>query len=588
MNSTTTKTFSQQWLEIVCAQLPGAESAVFMIPEQKSGQLLPLAKWPASLSQYGEFSPVVEYVLKKREKAYFPNSVENDEQLYDLFALPMLVDSNLIGILVVKVRNQYAQHQESTFYSLQQSIKWLTLARPGQSQNDDFYNRVVGLLATSFEQQDYRQALIAMVTELTHTFACDRVAYAEYEGHYCHIAALSNSASLDDRSNLVQKITNAMDEAVEQDKAIIYPDDSSPLIQRAHQELARKFGSGSICTVPLVHDGKKFGAITLLRNEENPFDLRTRQLCEQTFALLTPYLALRRDSEKSAPLKIAAATKKSLQTLFGIRYLKTKLAAITVALTIAAGSMLQGDFRVSADTVLEGKIQRVVAAPFSGYLLSSSVRAGDTVAKGDLMASLNDTDIQLEMTKLKGELQKVRNEYREAQSSRDLVKVSVVKEQINQINAEINLAKQQLQRIQLTAPFDGVVIEGDLSESLGAPVERGEPLFKIAPLEGYRIILKVDESDISHIQQGQSGSMILSSLSEQVFPLTVEKITVAAQADNGANIFRVEASLTEATDMLRPGMQGVAKIDIGQQKLIWIWTREITDWLRLWLWSWLP
>ena len=67
-----------------------------------------------------------------------------------------------------------------------------------------------------------------------------------------------------------------------------------------------------------------------------------------------------------------------------------------------------------------------------------------------------------------------------------------------------------------------------------------------------------------------------------------EKITIAAKADDGANIFRVEASLDENTDLLRPGMQGIAKINAGQGRLIWIWTHEITDWFRLWLWSWLP
>ena len=69
-----------------------------------------------------------------------------------------------------------------------------------------------------------------------------------------------------------------------------------------------------------------------------------------------------------------------------------------------------------------------------------------------------------------------------------------------------------------------------------------------------------------------------------------EKIaaTVAAKAEDGANIFRVEASLNELTDLLRPGMQGVAKVDAGRARLVWIWTHEIVDWLRLRSWAWLP
>ena len=164
----------------------------------------------------------------------------------------------------------------------------------------------------------------------------------------------------------------------------------------------------------------------------------------------------------------------------------------------------------------------------------------------------------------------------------------VIKEQISQIDAEIDLIEQQMKSIHLTAPFDGVVIEGDLSQMLGSPVERGDSLFKIAPLEGYRIILKVDEREISYVREGQNGTLALSSLSQLNFPIKVERITSVARAEDGANTFRVEASLPGVPDFLRPGMQGIGKINAGRETMIWIWTHEIIDWFRLWLWSWIP
>lgn len=582
------KKFSQQWLEIVCSMLPDVKSAIFMMPDKKSKQLRPLAKWPENLKKISGYAPVVKYALKKRQQICFAKAITTGQQSFDLFALPVFIQSKLLGVLVVNIKHQPVSRHKAIFNSLKRSIKWLRLATPSQTQSDDFYSRVVALMASCFEQSGYQQGLLSMVTELTRTFNCERVAFAEYRGHHSHLAALSNSAGFDDRSNLIQKISAAMDEAIEQDNAIIYPDPNSKLIQRAHLELARKFGTGSICTLPLLHNNKIFGAISLLRSEQNPFDNETLELCQQTFSLITPYLALQHEQEKNLFFKAGTAIKKQLQTIFGLRHLKLKLIAITASLLIIMSSLIEGDFRVSADAVLEGKIQRVVAAPFSGYLLSAAVRAGDIVHQGDVMASLNDSDIQLQMTKLKGELQKARREYREAQSTRDLVKVRVINAQINQARAEIELTRQQLERINLSAPFDGVIIEGDLTQSLGSPVERGDTLFKIAPLEGYRIILKVDERQISYIKQQQTGTLVLPSLSEHDFPLIIEKITVAAKADDGANIFRVEASLNDSTDLLRPGMQGVGKINVGRARLIWIWTHEITEWLRLWFWSWLP
>jgi multidrug efflux pump subunit AcrA (membrane-fusion protein) len=427
-----------------------------------------------------------------------------------------------------------------------------------------------------------------MVAELTSEFACERVAFAEMRGHHCNVVALSNSADFDHRSNLVRRIADAMDESVEQDRAILYPDANSKLIQRAHQKLVRKHDLDSVVTIPLVYSGKVFGAVTLIGNTGFPLDGKSLGLCQQIMSLVTPFLVLKRDQERGALAKLNDSIGNGLGALFGIRYLKTKLAITLIASLLTVTSFVEADFRITADAVLEGEVQRVVAAPISGYLLSSAVRAGDTIRRGDIMASLDDSELKLELTRLNGGLQKSRREYREAQSSRDLVGVRVIREQINQIVAEIELIEQQLKSINLTAPFDGVVIEGDLSQALGSPVERGDTLFKIAPLDDYRIILKVDEKQIAYVKQGQQGRLTLSSLSQQSLPIRIERITSVARAEDGANFFRVEASLPDSGVNLRPGMEGIGKINAGRERLVWIWTHEFTDWFRLWLWSWWP
>ena len=582
--------FSEKWLETVCSLLPDVHSAVFMVPDQENNKMHLLACWPQSLDKHQDFFATVKYALRKRGQICLAKAHVVDGQAQDYFAKPVYIRSKLAGVLAIKMKHLPTSKHLAVFHSIKRSIKWLGLASfiEPASEQDDFYSNVVAVLASCFEQGSYQQGLMRLVAELTSQFNCERVAFAELEGHHCQVVALSNSAEFDDRSNLVRKIADAMDEAIEQDSAILFPQTQSKVIQRAHQELARKFGSGSIATIPLISERKLFGAITLLCNEEYPLDDTTLDICQQTLSLLTPFLVLKRDQEKGIFAKILASFKQGLQALFGVRHLRTKLVTSMAVALLALTSLVEAEFRVTANAVLEGQVQRVVAAPISGYLLSSAVRAGDTIRKGEVMASLNDAELKLELAKFNGRLQKSRREYREAQASRDLVGVRVIKEQINQVNAEIELSRQQLDSITLTAPFDGVVIEGDLSQLLGSPVERGEALFKIAPLEGYRIILKVDESEIAYVSQGQTGTLTLSSLSKSNLPLRVEKITSVAKAEDGANIFRVEASLANAPKLLRPGMEGIGKINAGRERLLWIWSHEIIDWFRLWIWTWWP
>ena len=78
------KSFFQQWLNVLCSLLPDVEAAVFMVPDTKSQQLRSLAKKPSSLKSLEEFSEIVKYVLKKREKVCLDKAIESDQQTFDL------------------------------------------------------------------------------------------------------------------------------------------------------------------------------------------------------------------------------------------------------------------------------------------------------------------------------------------------------------------------------------------------------------------------------------------------------------------------------------------------------------------------
>jgi multidrug efflux pump subunit AcrA (membrane-fusion protein) len=141
----------------------------------------------------------------------------------------------------------------------------------------------------------------------------------------------------------------------------------------------------------------------------------------------------------------------------------------------------------------------------------------------------------------------------------------------------------------VTAPFDGVLVSGDLTQALGAPLERGQVLFEIAPLDAYRIVLQVDEHKVADVALGQRGELVLSSMPNQRYPFAVKTITPVSAAKEGRNYFRIEARLDAvAGSSLRPGMEGIAKISVEDRHLVWIWTRDLVNWIRLKVWAWTP
>ena len=123
--------------------------------------------------------------------------------------------------------------------------------------------------------------------------------------------------------------------------------------------------------------------------------------------------------------------------------------------------------------------------------------------------------------------------------------------------------------------FSALVVSGDLSQSVGAAVSRGDQLFELAPLDSYRVILEVDESRLSDIEPGQKGQLKIAALLDQSLEYTVTQVVPITEAREGRNFFRVEALLNNPTV-------------VGERLLIDIWTRELLTWLRLKLWAWWP
>ena len=153
------------------------------------------------------------------------------------------------------------------------------------------------------------------------------------------------------------------------------------------------------------------------------------------------------------------------------------------------------------------------------------------------------------------------------------------------MDAELALVQERISRITLRAPYAGYIASGDLSQSLGAPVEVGDVLFEVAPLEEYRAIIEVNERDMADITENQTGEVVITALPGKPILFNVEQIVPVAISGDGNSYFRVEASFDNKTNKLRPGMEGIARIGIGERKVLWIWTHKLIDRISLWLWS---
>lgn len=503
-------------------------------------------------------------------------------------AIPLGSRDRRLGVVAVVLEAPLSS-QGMVLQLLEWGAAWLDLLITGASSNENSTSHgLVAIYEHVAAQTDYRAAALAAVNRLAAFYSCDRISLGWLKGASHRIDAVSNLIGFSDRSTPLQRIQAAMDEAVDQKRPVAWPVLGGQASSDGHAALGAENNGLTVCTVPTEMEGRWIGALCFERRARHPFSDQDLSDYSRAAGCMQTLLALKRAQAQSFPGLILERIQRLGRYLFGSGSLRWKVSLLMGAILLLALSLWQGDYRVAAPALLEGSVQRAVVAPFAGYVADVEVRAGQEVLEGQLMLRLDDKDISLEYQRLSSERSELQRQYRKALGELDHAQTRIIEAQLVQADARLDLYSKHLERTSLESPIDGIVISGDWNRSLGVPVERGQVLFEVAPLDSYRVAIEVPDRDIAAVEIGQGGHLVLSALADQRVPLHVTNLTsMSSESGEGAS-FRVEAEIEGQVARLRPGMQGIAKVKVGERSMIWLWTHRVVDWLRYQFWSWLP
>ena len=109
-------------------------------------------------------------------------------------------------------------------------------------------------------------------------------------------------------------------------------------------------------------------------------------------------------------------------------------------------------------------------------------------------------------------------------------------------------------------------------------------MFKVALIEKMYLELKVDERDIHELTEGASGEISFVSRPDLEVPIKVQRIDPVSVTNEKGNVYLVRAVPENVDSWWRPGMSGVAKINVGDRNILWIFTHRTIDFLRIFFW----
>jgi multidrug efflux pump subunit AcrA (membrane-fusion protein) len=574
------------WLEALCRGVLSARAGLVLLV-QADGSYAPVAALPPT-RDLSYLSEIATDALRSRDGV-----VRHDELGHARLAYPLQVHDQLHGAVVLDLGVADAAALDRGLRLTHWGAGWLVdmLHQRAQGQQQSRTRQggfLLDTLLALLAEHSEREAGLALVNRLGREFDCHQVQLGIARGKTVRVLAVSNAAWFEERAGVVNLAAQAMHEAFDQRQRIDWPpaEAEATQVSVAHRRYVEQAGSAALCTVPLVGGSRVCGVLMFER--DRPFTADERDYIDTLALGLASAFELQREAGEGAAKRLLRTSRRWLGRITDTGHPAIKLGVGVALVVLLLLALVPAPFRISSQALVEGSVQRAAVAPFEGFLREAPARAGDTVKAGQVLAVLDDKDLRLEKVRWESELEVAERKEREAMAKGNRVDQRLAAAQANQSRAQLDLVLSKLERILIAAPFDGIVVKGDLSQQLGSPVELGKVLFELAPLDSWRVILKVDERDIGYVQVGAKGELVLASLPGSSWPFMVKKLTPISVAEEGRNYFRVEAALGSQAPKLSPNMEGVGKIDAGERSLLWTWTRPLLDWLRLAWWKLMP
>lgn len=462
----------------------------------------------------------------------------------------------------------------------------MATASPTRSEPAVLARSALDLHAALLSSPQLSTASAAWVRALAREGGFARVSLAWSDGDELRLIAGSWGPVADLPAAELPPLRLALAECLDQASSISWPELrplAQPRLSLAHQRLlASRPATVLVASVPVVVAGQPLGVLCVER-QATPWGPADLDALEHLAGLAGPVLQLMQLNERALPRRAADAWRTWWRA--SDRQAQRRF-ALASGLLLAALALWPQAWQVGGHARLEGAVQRVLVAPADGFLRQVHARPGQAVKAGQVLVELADQDLLLAQQRWESQLAQFDSAYATANARADRAQQVMQQARAAEAEAQLALVQMQLARGRIEAPFDGLVVQGDLSQQLGAPLAKGAELMTVAPADRFRVVVEVDERDIAAVAVGQPGQLALSALPWDSLPLRVTRVSPMASALDGRNVFEVEAELLARDASLRPGLQGRAQLTVGRQPPLWGWARRLATTLRAGWWAW--
>lgn len=215
---------------------------------------------------------------------------------------------------------------------------------------------------------------------------------------------------------------------------------------------------------------------------------------------------------------------------------------------------------------VSGTIQSANSADLStrmmGFVNKVLVNVGDKVTKGQLLVSINNTDLQAKSAQVNASITEANADFNNAQKDYNRFKSlfadnSASQKELDDMTARYEMAKARLEAAKqmknevnaqyaytnITAPFSGVVTSKNVEQ--GDMANPGVPLISMESPGSFEVMAMVPETEISQIKNGTEVDVIVKSINERINGKVTE-VSTSSKKTGGQYLVKVALDKTDA------------------------------------------
>ena len=517
-----------------------------------------------------------------RSNRLFFDQIKNGAP-YQLVASPIVSSEQTVGVLTgfFSLQSQAATRHHWLMMMTTQAIgTWLQTAEIKSTQSYvASLNDAIDLVKRLDETNSVTETGLIIVNHMRRLFDADQVAFSHVDSAGNNrLIAISDVEKLEVGSEVSKTAQAACDRTVQLAKTLVYPatetiGEQSKILEQYCR--SNRLG-GSVC-VPLSSNGDKAsGAILIAGTADQIRQPKFLEYVSHVVDLLNGHLNTVLKANRSAMSLAKEGVARSLKNSIGKKSLLL-LGAVALIMLIPM------PYRIGADCQLEPVVRRFVAAPYDGILENSLVESGAIVEQDQLLARMDGRALRIELSGVQADLAAARKRRDSALATGNVAQSHIARSEMKRHQSQIELLEGRLQNLEIRSPIKGIVVSGDLEKAQGAPLDVGQSLFEVGPLDEMVAEIRIPESEIRFVKPDARVNIKLNAYPFRTFTGKVRRIHTRSEIVEDSNVFIAEVIMDNSDMQLRPGMQGTSKIESGSYPLAWNLFHNAWEKARYWL-----